>query len=103
MDYCDVVYDQHENGSVINKLEQVQYNATLAITGAIKCTSRSKLYKELGLESLETKRRLTHLCVRHNLISNGFPAYLCKLIPKKSHVDVNTDFHHTTLIDTNAY
>ena len=50
----------------IRKLEQVQYNAALAITGAIKCTSHSKLYIELGLESLESKR-LRHLCL---------PAYL---------------------------
>ena len=34
-----------------SKLQNVQYNAALTITGAIKGTSRSKLYKELGLES----------------------------------------------------
>ena len=35
--------------SFISKLEQVPYNAALAITGAIKCASHSKLYNELGL------------------------------------------------------
>ena len=30
-----------------NKLESVQYSAVLAYTGAIKGTSRSKLYKEV--------------------------------------------------------
>ena len=33
-------------------IEQVQYNVTLAITGAIKGTPQQKNYNELGLESL---------------------------------------------------
>ena len=34
------------------KLEAVRYNACLAITGAIKGTSRECLYREVGLETL---------------------------------------------------
>ena len=79
-----MVYDQPNYESFISKLEQVQYNAALAMTGAIKCTSRSKLYNELGLESLESRRRLRRLCFLHKIISNGPPAYLYKLIPTKS-------------------
>ena len=41
LDYGDIVYDRPNNESFISKLEQVQYNAALAITGAIKCTSCS--------------------------------------------------------------
>ena len=33
------------------KIERIQYNAALAITGAIKGTPQSKLYCELGLGS----------------------------------------------------
>ena len=36
-----------------DKIESVHYNAALAITSAIKGTSREKLYQELGLESLK--------------------------------------------------
>ena len=36
LDYGDIVYDRPNNESFISKLEQVQYNAALAITGAIK-------------------------------------------------------------------
>ena len=75
------VYDQPDNESFISKLEQVQYNAALATTGAIKCTSRSKLCEELGLESLESRRRFRRLCFLHKIISNGLPVYLYKLIP----------------------
>ena len=76
LDYGDIVYDRPNNESFISKLEQVQYNAALAITGAIKCTSHSKLYKELGLESLESRRRVRCLHFLHKIISNGLPAYL---------------------------
>ena len=50
MDYADVVYDQTSNDDFYNKLETVQYNAALAITGAIKGSSHQNLYQELGLE-----------------------------------------------------
>ena len=54
LDYDDVVYDQPKNESFSGKLEEIQYNAALAITGAIKkSNSREKRYKELGLESLK--------------------------------------------------
>ena len=85
LDYGDIVYDRPNNESFISKLEQVQYNAALAITGAIKCASRREIYNELGLESMESRRRVRDLCFLHKVISNGLPAYLYKLIPKKSH------------------
>ena len=54
MDYGDILYHQPYNESINSKLESIQCNAALAITGALKGTSRSKLYKELGLESLKS-------------------------------------------------
>ena len=42
-------------------MKSAQYNAALAITGAIKGTSWEKLYKELGLESLKLRRMLRHV------------------------------------------
>ena len=45
-------YDQAFNNSVKEKLESIQYNACLALTGAIKGTSKENIYQELGLESL---------------------------------------------------
>ena len=83
LDYGDIVYDRPDNESFISELEQVQYNAALAITGAIKCTSHSDFYKELGLEYLESGR-LRCLYFLYKIISNGLPAYLYELIPKKS-------------------
>ena len=49
-------YDQAYNASFYQKLELLQYSACLAMTGAIRGTSREKLYEELGLESLQLRR-----------------------------------------------
>ena len=56
LDYGDVIYDCAFNESFQKKLESVQYNAALAITEAIRCFSREKLYQELGLQSLKSRR-----------------------------------------------
>ena len=56
LDYGDIVYDQAYNVSFHQNTESIQYNAALAITGAIRGTSREKLYHEFGLESLVSRR-----------------------------------------------
>ena len=38
LDYGDIIYDQSNNESFCKVIERVQYNADLAITGAIKGT-----------------------------------------------------------------
>ena len=45
MDYGDVIYDQPNLSSLTNQIESVQYNAALVITGAIRETSKEKLYQ----------------------------------------------------------
>ena len=54
LNYGDTLYDQPYM-SFHHKLESVQYNACLVITGAIRGTSKEKLYQELGLESLQLR------------------------------------------------
>ena len=36
--YGDIIYDQQNKKNLNHKIERIQYNATLAITGAIKRT-----------------------------------------------------------------
>ena len=43
LDYGDVIYDQAFIGSVQNKLETIQYNAALALTGTTRETFRKKI------------------------------------------------------------
>ena len=44
LDYADVIYDQPNNISFSEKIESIQYNAALAITGAIRGSSKEKIY-----------------------------------------------------------
>ena len=62
LDYGDIIYDQAYNASFHQKLDSIQYNAALAITGAIRGIYKEKLYDELGLETLEMKRWYRKLC-----------------------------------------
>ena len=79
-----MIYDQPNNDSFCEMIERVQYNAALAITGAIKGTSQLKLYKELGFESLKFRRWFRHLCFLYKLRTTQLPKYLYDLIPKGS-------------------
>ena len=56
LDYGDVIYDRAFSESFQKKLESVQYNAALAVTGAMRGSSREKLYQQLGLESLKSRQ-----------------------------------------------
>ena len=49
LDYGDVIYDETYNKTFHQKLESIRYNACLALSGAIRGSSR----EELGLESLQ--------------------------------------------------
>ena len=62
LDYGDILYDKVFNESFYQKIESIQCNACLAITGAIRGNSREKNYQELGLESLQYRRWYRKLC-----------------------------------------
>ena len=61
LDYRDAVYDQLSNDAFFNKLKTIQYNAALAIAGAIKGISRQKLYQELGIEYLQQRKNVSRI------------------------------------------
>ena len=56
LDFVYIIYDQDYNSAFHDKLESVQYNACFAITDVIRGTSTEKLYQELGLEFLKSRR-----------------------------------------------
>ena len=62
-------------------LESIQYNAAIAIAGAIRGTSSEKLFQELGLECLKLKRWLRKLCLFSKISHKKSPTYLFQLIP----------------------
>ena len=82
IDYGDIIYDQPQNNFFSEKLESVQYKAALAINGAIQGTSRGKIYQELGLQSLKSRRCYKRLSLMFKIMKEEVPNYLINLIPK---------------------
>ena len=82
LDYADVVYDQSHKLSFHEKPESIQYNAALAVTGAVRGSSTEKPYQELRLESLN-RRWFRKLCQFYKILKSKSPRYLFDVIPTK--------------------
>ena len=67
------MYDYPGNASFMQKLESVQYNASLSITGCFRSNSRDKLYSELGLESLPERRFYRKLIAFYKIVKKEAP------------------------------
>ena len=96
IDYGDIIYDQPHNESFCEKIESVQYKAALAITGAIQGTSREKIYQELGLESLKSRRWFKRLTCMFKIMRNEAPDYLTNSIPSCTHTVKTRNCHIPT-------
>ena len=94
-DYCDIIFHvpptpngifDHANNtgllpSLMKKIESVQYQAALAITGAWQGTNRIRLYQQLGLESLSDRRSLNRVIQLFKIKNNLTPIYLKRKLP----------------------
>ena len=60
----------------MQKVESVQYQAALAVSGAWKGTSKTKIYAELGWESLSQRRWFRRMCLFYKILNNSTPLYL---------------------------
>ena len=80
LDYGGIIYDQAYNASFHSKPDSIQYNATLAITGAVRKTSKDKLYDELGWEILEKRIWYRKLCRFFKIFRYKCPKYLFNII-----------------------
>ena len=88
LDFADVIYDQAfmTNSSFHEKLQSLQYNACLAITGVTRGASSEKPYQELGLESLKSRRWFRKLCHFYKILNEKSSSYLFDLIPNFNRV-----------------
>ena len=89
LDYCDMIYhipvktretsdfDSSRSLNYLMKtLESIQYQAALAVSGAWKGTSMSKIYEELGWETLNERRMFKRLTQFYKIMHNLTPNYL---------------------------
>ena len=91
LDYCDMIYHiphiqkQPPLGITLHtsmeKVERIQYQAALAITGAWQGSSRLKLYEELGWETLSDRRLCRRILQVHKIIDGKTPSYLNDKLP----------------------
>ena len=92
LDYGDIVYDQPGNSSLSEKIESLQYNAALSITGTIKGSSKRKFHQELGFQSVKDRRWMRKLCYLYKVISSKRPSYLYDMLPPLQTSQRNQDF-----------
>ena len=95
-----VIYVLISNTSLHQKLEFLQYNVCLAITGGIRGSLKEKLYKELGLESVQLRRLFRKLSFFYKLFSSEYPNYLFKLTALRSSNYVTRNSHNIPLLKT---
>ena len=100
LDYGDVLYDQAFNNSFKEKLESIQYNACLALTGAIRGTSKENIYQELGLESLRDRRWCGKFCLFYKILENENPKYLFNLISTRRLLYSTRNIRNIPLLNT---
>ena len=98
MEYGDLIYhrspyisyelsplDVKKISSDMAKLESVQYQAALTVSGAWKGSSKTKIYKELGWSFLSHRRWSRQLALFHKIVNGFSPQYLTeKIIPSPS-------------------
>ena len=63
------------------QLDAIHVEAARLITGATKLYSIDNLYRELGWESLQSRRNKHKLVVLYNILHGSAPNYLADLIP----------------------
>ena len=100
LDFCDVIFhipnitnpfDSSINLNYLMKtLERIQYHAALAITGTWKGTNLSKIYEELGWESLTDRRWSRRLFQFYKIQNNLTPFYLKIPVPPEKAQSYNS-------------
>ena len=65
----------------MEKVERTQYLASLAITDTWQGSNRSKLYEELGWESLSDRRWCRRILQIHKIKNSMTPSYLKDKLP----------------------
>ena len=67
IDYALPIYGNNLRQIEINRLEQLQYRAAKLVVGALKYTSREKLNKELGWETIQKRIEYLGLSIIHKI------------------------------------
>ena len=93
LDYCDFIHHIPNTichsplgislHTLMESIEKIQYIGALAVTGAWQGSSRSKLYDELGWESLSDRRMFRRVLQLYKISNMMTPEYLCEKLPPR--------------------
>ena len=99
----EIIYKKAYNSSFHQNLEKIQYISPLAITGAIRGTSKENLCQ--GLESLEKKRLYRKLCYLNKIFKKQYPTYLLNGIPvaSRSYFTRNVESVHSFKVKQHSF
>ena len=105
LDYCDIIYhtpsvqNQPPLGvsltSLMQKVEIIQYQAAVAITGTWQGSNRTKLYEELGWEALSDRRMCRRILQIHKIMKYATPSYLKDKLPNRRIYLFNANVRNT--------
>ena len=101
LDYGNILYDQAHNALFHQKLEFLQYNACLAITGAICGSSKEKRYQEIGFEYLQQCCWYRKLCSFYKIFKNESLHYLFNIILIRNSSYITRNHTNIPLFKTN--
>jgi len=88
--YCSFIRPNIENSDVVfdncchyekDDLEKIQIEAARIVSGCTKLVSITELYREVGWETLDTRRRKHKLVLMYKITTNLTPAYLKSIVP----------------------
>ena len=80
INYGDISYDQPNNDSFLSKIRIISIKCSFSHNRCNKGTSQTKIYKELGLESLKFRSGFRRLCTFFKIKQSGLSSYLYNLI-----------------------
>jgi len=114
LDYCDIIYhipSKCDNfgmflNSTMEFVEKVQYQGALAVTGAWHGSSRSKIYDELGWESLSDRRWRRRIIQIYKIEKNLTPTFLKDKLPGHRRALYrlnNRNTFHEIVVHSNRY
>ena len=96
LDYCDTIYDCQLTSADKSRLEKAQNRAARLITATPRRTPTIGLRSELGMTSLETRRRTHRLHLFHKIkFDESVPDFIKEILPNTRQSDTDRNLRST--------
>ena len=83
IEYGNIIYS-NSTITKLNLLDKLQRRCAVICLNSYKLTETVKLYRELGWDTLEHRRKKHKLCLMYKIIKKMTPTYLHNLLPQPS-------------------